>query len=220
MSIVSKIKGMFTSKEQSRNGGKSHANNSSQGIMVEKESGGNGVFYFLIFGIMFFFGSAMLGFFNTYYLPQLLKLSLGFMFFTGVFAISVSFILPIPIALNLSSALKKGTLTWEALFGFALLSVICVGFAGGVLGTMQDVSKADLYSNFGKSVGSAISGTGAVYQAGKDANTAATVKNIYTAKKGDTLSEIAQKYNVSLSDLVALNGGKSTVNIGQIVKIP
>ena len=218
MSIVSKIKSMFTGKGQSRNGSKSHANDSSQDIIVEEKDGGNGVFYFLIFAITFLFSGAMLGFFNTYFLPELIKLSLGFMFFVGIFSISASFILPIPIALNLSSALKKGTLKLEALFGFALLAAICVGFSGGVLGAMQNVSKADLYSNFSKSAKGALLGTGAIYQASNTAT--ATVRNIYTAKKGDTLSGIAQKYNVSLSDLVALNGGKNTVNIGQIVKIP
>ena len=218
MSIVSKIKSMFTGKGQSRNGSKSHANNNNQDIIVEEKDGGNGVFYFLIFAITFLFSGAMLGFFNTYFLPELIKLSLGFMFFAGIFSISVSFILPIPIALNLSSALKKGTLKLEALFGFALLAAICVGFSGGVLGAMQNVSKADLYSNFSKSAKGALLGTGAIYQASNTAT--ATVRNIYTAKKGDTLSGIAQKYNVKLNDLIALNGGKKTVNVGQIVKIP
>ena len=218
MSIVSKIKSMFTGKGQSRNGSKSHANNNSQDIIVEEKDGGNGVFYFLIFAITFLFSGAMLGFFNTYFLPELIKLSLGFMFFVGIFSISASFILPIPIALNLSSALKKGTLKLEALFGFALLAAICVGFSGGVLGAMQNVSKADLYSNFSKSAKGALLGTGAIYQASNTAT--ATVRNIYTAKKGDTLSGIAQKYNVKLNDLIALNGGKKTVNVGQIVKIP
>ena len=43
----------------------------------------------------------------------------------------------------------------------------------------------------------------------------------YTVKKGDSLYNIAKKYNSTVSELVALNGLKSAnLSIGQIIKIP
>ena len=45
---------------------------------------------------------------------------------------------------------------------------------------------------------------------------------IYTVKKGDTLSAIAKKYNVTVEALVASNSikNKDVIFIGQVLKIP
>lgn len=44
----------------------------------------------------------------------------------------------------------------------------------------------------------------------------------YTVKKGDTLSNIALKYNTTVEALVASNGikNKDVIFVGQIIKIP
>ena len=45
--------------------------------------------------------------------------------------------------------------------------------------------------------------------------------NIYTVKKGDTLYDIAEKYNVSINDIKEKNNLKSNMlKIGQVLEIP
>ena len=54
-------------------------------------------------------------------------------------------------------------------------------------------------------------------------NTAAKKKSAkrYTIRRGDTLSEIAQKYHVSISDIRRLNGIKgNNIQVGQRIKLP
>lgn len=44
----------------------------------------------------------------------------------------------------------------------------------------------------------------------------------YTVKRGDTLSEIARKYNTTVEALVASNGikDKNKIKVGQVLNIP
>jgi LysM repeat protein len=43
----------------------------------------------------------------------------------------------------------------------------------------------------------------------------------YTIKRGDTLSHIAQKYKVSVTDIRRLNGIKNnSIQVGQKIKLP
>lgn len=213
---------MSESKQQQKQQGnaKGQADKSNDRKQVYADVGDDSwKFYALVGVILLVFGGTLLGYFNTYHLPQLIRLAFGITIALGLTSIGVFFIIPIPIALNLSSALKRGVLTWESLAGFTLLTMICYYSAGGVLSTMQDVSKTNLFSNFSVTSQKAVLGTGAMYSKPTD-ETLATVNRIHVVKKGDSLSELAKHYNVELSELKALNGNKNTIQIGKVIKIP